>query len=57
MIHETILSKTIIVPAHKLHIYREYIDKQVRELENKNYSNEIGYIYEILEVINVENYA
>ena len=54
---ETVLSKTVIVPAHKLHIYREYIEKQVRELEGKNYSNEVGFIYRVLEMTNIENYA
>jgi len=57
MIQETILSKTVIVPPHKLHVYKEYVERQVRELEGKNYSNEIGYIYKILEIINIENQA
>lgn len=57
MIKETILSKTIVVPAHKLHLYKEYVEKQIRELEGKNYSNEIGYIYRVLEIIKIENYA
>jgi len=53
---ESVLSKTVIVPAHKLHIYKEYVEKKVRELEGKNYSNEIGFLYKVLEITNIENY-
>ena len=55
MIQKTVLSKTFVVPAHKLHIYHQYIEKKVRALENKNYSNEVGYISNVLEIINIEN--
>ena len=57
MNQETILTKTVIVPPHKLHIHKEYIEKKLRELEGKNYSNEVGFIYGIREVLTVENYA
>ena len=56
MRNQTILTKTVIVPAHKLHIYYEYIEKQLKKLERKNYSSDIGFIYEIKELLKVENY-
>ena len=53
---QSTLSKTVIVPAHKLHVYHEYVERKIQELEGKNFSGEIGYIYEIIEISNVENF-
>ena len=57
MIQKTIIQKNIVVPAHKLHIYNEYINKIINTLKNKNYSKEIGYIKNILEIIKIENFS
>ena len=53
---QSVLTKTIIVPAHKLHVYYEYVERQLEYLEGKNFSSEIGYIYEIIELTSVENF-
>jgi len=56
MRNQSVLTKNVIVPAHKLHIFYEYVERQLEELEGKNFSSEIGYIYEIIELSSVENF-
>ena len=55
MKQETTITKNITIPAHKLHICQEYVEKELKELEGKNYSSDIGYIYKILDVISIEH--
>ena len=46
----------IYVPAHKLHIYHDYIHKQLEKFIGKVYSDSIGCITEILEIIDITTY-
>ena len=51
---QTIIVKDVTIPAHKLHIYKEYIKQELTKLEGKNYSNEVGYIKKIMEVYEIK---
>ena len=57
MKQQTSITKNVTVPAHKLHICDEYVEKQLRELEGRNYSSGIGYIYKILDITSIEHYT
>ena len=46
--------KDVTIPPHKLHIYDEYIEKELRKLEGKNYSSEVGYIYKVIDILKIE---
>lgn len=55
MFKNSTIIKNIKVPAKKLHIYQDYIKEQIKKLEGKNYSNEIGYINKLIDVVKIEN--
>ena len=57
MKQQTVITTNIVVPPHKLHVKREYIEKEIVKYEQKNYSNDIGYIYRILDILSIENLA
>ena len=57
MKQETTITKNITIPAHKLHISDEYVEKELRKLEGKNYSSEVGFIYRILDIMKIEHYT
>jgi DNA-directed RNA polymerase subunit E'/Rpb7 len=44
----------VSIPPHKLHIYEEYIGKFLKNIENKPYNNEVGYIYEIYSINDIK---
>lgn len=49
------IMKNIKVPSNKLHIYEDYIIEQIKNLEGKNYSNEIGYINKLVNIVKIDN--
>lgn len=53
---KSVLTKNIVVPPHKLCNYQEYVEKKLRELEGKNYSSEIGFLYKVKEILKIENH-
>jgi DNA-directed RNA polymerase subunit E'/Rpb7 len=57
MKQQSVISTNIVVPPHKLHVKRDYIEREIIKYEKKNYSNNIGYIYKIIEILNIENFT
>ena len=51
---ERTITNNITIPAHKLHVAEEYVDKELSKLEGKNYSGDIGFVYKILDVLKIE---
>lgn len=54
MFQKTLLYEKILVPCHKLHVYKDYIEKKLGEYVNKTHSTKVGYINEIIEIISME---
>jgi DNA-directed RNA polymerase subunit E'/Rpb7 len=55
MYENKIVNTNIVIPPYKLNNYKDYIDKEVKKLENKIYSNDIGYIHKISKIISCDN--
>jgi hypothetical protein len=55
MIKNSTIITNIKVPSNKLHIYKDYIKEQIIKLEGKNYSNDIGYINKLVDIIKIDN--
>ena len=53
---QTEISRDIYVPEHKLHVYRDYIQKQLHKLTGRVYSETIGCIVEILDIVDIKTF-
>ena len=51
---ESTIIKNITIPAHKLHITEEYVERELHKLEGRNFSGEVGYIYKILDILSIK---
>ena len=51
--HSLVITK-IIVPPNKFHKHEEYVKQKIYKLSGKNFSNEIGYINKIIDIIKIQ---
>lgn len=52
----TTITIDLYVPEHKLHIYRNYICKELDKLIGKVYSEKIGCIVDILDIVDITTF-
>ena len=50
------ISRDIYVPEHKLHVYRDYIHKELDKLIGRVYSETIGCVVEILDIVDISTF-
>lgn len=50
------ITRDIYIPPHKFHNYKEYISKQLEKMIGKVYSETIGCIVEILDIIDITTF-
>ena len=54
MLSNSQITKSVKIPPQYFHIHKQFITKKLNELEGKNYSNEIGFISKILDIVDIK---